>query len=229
MIRIQSWNIAQSLEKSLPYLKQWNADICCLLECGSEPELRALSAGKQLSYLHDQYNMALISSFPINKFEEIRDPSLGKPILFCEITIHTQVVRIFVVHLTMPLNNNDKQKQHLQEIAFLKQIASANTTSSIIIGDLNARSVLDAETDYTAATDMLTARGFVDSAAYAQTPGFLATKIDRSNCGKRIDYCFLSPDLAATCTAYGVHNTTASISDHRAIWVDLDIPAATEN
>lgn len=222
-MRIQSWNIANSISTTEPFILNWNADVYILLEAGNAEDTKRLAGADNYHHISDAFNMAIISKHPIKSCEDIRHPNLSKPFLTCKITIQSLDITFIVVHLIMPVDNHSKQIAQTKEIAFLESLLNNNQTNTVVIGDLNARSELDGETEYIEATRMLSSLGFVDCAHAKQGVAFQATKIDRSNTGKRIDYCFLSPDLAKHFSNYAVQETGADISDHRAICIDLNL------
>ncbi|PCJ57602.1 MAG: hypothetical protein COA79_15260 [Planctomycetota bacterium] len=225
MIRIQSWNIAQDLDKPKEYIKNWNSDIYFLLECGTEEDLKKIVENKFYRFCDHTYNMAAISKYEFLSYQEIRHEDVTKPILYCQFKINNHLLNFFIIHLIMPINDQEKLDKQIKEVEVILQKIKdiTNGENTIAMGDFNSRSPLDNETEYLNVSQSFHEAGFVDSATLIDNYQFSPTKIDRSNLNKRVDFCMLSKDLSSFVSDYGVQDTDKSISDHRAIWVDLTI------
>jgi len=160
-------------------------------------------------------------------FQPLENPNFRAPVVHLGLQEGNIGVDVFVFHAHTPVGSAQQQLKYLAEPDVLLREIGALTAHrrTIIAGDFNSPSPLDGPAPYLYSARRFLERGYVDSYAEMSPAPREPTKIAGNNAGRRIDFFFVSEDLRAAIAGGGVHTGTSfpEHSDHRPIWIDLDL------
>ncbi|HEY8496138.1 MAG TPA: endonuclease/exonuclease/phosphatase family protein [Limnochordales bacterium] len=241
-LRLATYNIhwglgadgVHDLERTAAVLKAIDADIVLLNEVdvnwrrsGNADQAAYLAAAAGYPYVYfgpalrtwasgglgvSLYGNALLSRFPLQDARTVRLP-VGpgrepRAAVAAEVELKGATVTVLGTHLG--LSRSDR----LAQTARLVELAAARNGPVVLMGDFNAQP---------GAPEIrhLLAAGLVDASELAGDPGPGPT-FPAANPRARIDYVFVSPDLAGRVEAAGPW--PADASDHLPVVVDLTWP-----
>ncbi|HBC87053.1 MAG TPA: hypothetical protein DCZ94_08875 [Lentisphaeria bacterium] len=253
-----TWNASGALfqQKARDSIVSLHPDFIFLTDAGSSEDLDILVADLSLEsgftyYLHKNdldgaERMAFISRFPIANPDVIADPALAHQLMKADIAVGDKLFTVFGVKAREP---SDAQVYSAEADQILSLIESATGNSdTVILGELNSRSVLDGASDFlqdteanndgrgyatpgyaypnTYFTTALSAKGYVDTwrsahpdIAVVPTRTIGADGTLTANSGERVHYCLVSGDLAPVLLDAGINSEfDNSISTSRPAW-----------
>lgn len=174
------------------------------------------------------YGNALLSRFPIRHWENHRlprEPSLGRErveqrgLLAVEVEIQGQIWGVFVTHL----HHSHPEALRVAQVEAILEHLQRCPFPHLLLGDFNDLSPADpgAPAERSEAILRLFKAGYVD--AFEKAERFQGT-IPTPNPTHRIDFIFLSPELAPRLRAAGIlrNPLTEVASDHYPVWAELE-------
>lgn len=183
------------------------------------------------SHIFGFYGNALLTRFPIRrwiKHKLPRTPSGGKKyieprgLIEVELEVDGHPLTVFLTHLHA---GEPEELREAQVRVILERMKRCNTPH-ILMGDFNDFSPLDpgAPPTKSNAVAMILREGYIDAFRYLNSHEVGGTFPSHRPI-RRVDFIFLSPDLAPCLRSAGVLRTpmTAIASDHYPVWAELDL------
>lgn len=168
-----------------------------------------------------EYGTLILSRFPILECRNTHLPKIvptneQRGLLEALINVRGVPVRVYNTHL----QHNHAEERALQ-VRTILDLIGATEEPTILAGDLNARP---------AAAEMqpLYASEFVDAwlAGGNGGPGYTYPADTDREPDRRIDYLFVSPDIAVHRTVVALDDATRLAADHLPVVADLTVPGA---
>lgn len=241
-LRVVSYNILDGGGERLPLIgdaiQALRPDAVALLEASSLQNAERLAAerGMDLVYgeANSEWSIAWLSRLPVTGSRNHRLPVLAKTLLEIEVAWEGLVLSLFATHLVHGRSEGDGRRRADEVRAILQVMGALGSRPHLLVGDFNAVHPDDSVGDPPSGTvvgdvarlpiQLLLDAGYVDCfrRLHPADQGYTYTS---SHPWLRLDYAFASPSLSDRLIGCGlaVDSPTERASDHRPIWVDLEV------